>query len=560
MKKNAKLKPRMKLTNTRPRHLLAGIAAISFITVASALLLFVTSLKQSQDVRNQAFEAGKAEIKLLASPANPKVGDAVTVSIKGSTHSLNTYGFQFVGLLSGQKLIDSVAFSKANPKNMDTPYVGTLPISSNELKFGVITYSSVQNGAVNTGDSFETIATLKFVARKAGDVTIANFSATDSMSLQYIVDDAGKPTNEQKNILGTVSPLKITISDTTPPPACTKEAKICPDGSTVGRNPDKNCEFDACPAPVPTPTPTPTPSPTPSISPSPSPTPVVSPNPTPSPSPSPSPTPTPGQGGITVKSCNETCSSNAECAVNLACSDGRCRLATNTGSSTCQPSTTSDRGTSTCDQYCADNTECDAGYSCWYNRCRNPLNIESSTCAPLTASEQSAIVSSCNQACTTNAGCATNLRCYYGVCRLANNPTHTNCVAATADTSNQLAKGDTPIIPPPDETSADSGNTATPSATPKASPTPIAMIDDAPDNTDDSALSSLGTWIKDFWENGQRTQVFLVVGLGIIMLVGLIALLFSLLSPQPKAKKIQKSSTKTPPTPMPPPPTLTMRQ
>jgi len=143
---------------------------------------------------------------------------------------------------------------------------------------------------------------------------------------------------------------------------------------------------------------------------------------------------------------------------------------------------------------------------------------------------------------------------------LANNPTHTNCVAATADTSNQLAKGDTPIIPPPDETSADSGNTATPSATPKASPTPIAMIDDAPDNTDDSALSSLGTWIKDFWENGQRTQVFLVVGLGIIMLVGLIALLFSLLSPQPKAKKIQKSSTKTPPTPMPPPPTLTMRQ
>lgn len=29
--------------------------------------------------------------------------------------------------------------------------------------------------------------------------------------------------------------------------ACTMEAKICPDGSAVGRNPDKNCAFDECP-------------------------------------------------------------------------------------------------------------------------------------------------------------------------------------------------------------------------------------------------------------------------------------------------------------------------
>lgn len=29
--------------------------------------------------------------------------------------------------------------------------------------------------------------------------------------------------------------------------ACTMEAKLCPDGSSVGRNPDNNCEFDPCP-------------------------------------------------------------------------------------------------------------------------------------------------------------------------------------------------------------------------------------------------------------------------------------------------------------------------
>lgn len=29
--------------------------------------------------------------------------------------------------------------------------------------------------------------------------------------------------------------------------ACTEEARICPDGSAVGRNPENNCEFDPCP-------------------------------------------------------------------------------------------------------------------------------------------------------------------------------------------------------------------------------------------------------------------------------------------------------------------------
>jgi len=29
--------------------------------------------------------------------------------------------------------------------------------------------------------------------------------------------------------------------------ACTMDAKACPDGSYVGRNPAKNCEFNPCP-------------------------------------------------------------------------------------------------------------------------------------------------------------------------------------------------------------------------------------------------------------------------------------------------------------------------
>jgi len=42
--------------------------------------------------------------------------------------------------------------------------------------------------------------------------------------------------------------IVMTSCTTTTEQACTLEAKICPDGSTVGRNPEnKNCEFDPCP-------------------------------------------------------------------------------------------------------------------------------------------------------------------------------------------------------------------------------------------------------------------------------------------------------------------------
>jgi hypothetical protein len=67
------------------------------------------------------------------------------------------------------------------------------------------------------------------------------------------------------------------------PKACTMEAKICPDGSSVGRT-GPNCEFSACP--VATATPTDTASPT--VSPVMSPTASPSGSPTSSPSASPS--------------------------------------------------------------------------------------------------------------------------------------------------------------------------------------------------------------------------------------------------------------------------------
>jgi len=41
--------------------------------------------------------------------------------------------------------------------------------------------------------------------------------------------------------------LALILSGCVQPQACTEEAKICPDGTVVGRNPALNCEFDPCP-------------------------------------------------------------------------------------------------------------------------------------------------------------------------------------------------------------------------------------------------------------------------------------------------------------------------
>ncbi len=51
-------------------------------------------------------------------------------------------------------------------------------------------------------------------------------------------------------IVGLVFAAKKTEAPTTPR-ACTEEAKICPDGSSVGRT-GPNCEFAPCPGEAPT--------------------------------------------------------------------------------------------------------------------------------------------------------------------------------------------------------------------------------------------------------------------------------------------------------------------
>ncbi len=63
-------------------------------------------------------------------------------------------------------------------------------------------------------------------------------------------------TNSQKvNITGKTSPMPSPVMENV---ACTMEAKLCSDGSSVGRS-GPNCEFAECPTPITSPSPSPSP-------------------------------------------------------------------------------------------------------------------------------------------------------------------------------------------------------------------------------------------------------------------------------------------------------------
>ena len=52
---------------------------------------------------------------------------------------------------------------------------------------------------------------------------------------------------QQNEAQSTHESNKIEISKKPVLKVCTKEARSCPDGSSVGRNSKNNCEFDPCP-------------------------------------------------------------------------------------------------------------------------------------------------------------------------------------------------------------------------------------------------------------------------------------------------------------------------
>ena len=141
-----------------------------------------------------------------------------------------------------------------------------------------------------------------------------------------------------------------------------------------------------------------------------------------------------------IQGCNEACSNNSQCQVGMRCysenGQSRCRLATNPTSSSCQASDSGNNQATlrSCNQSCSSNAECVTGLTCWSGTCRNPENSQSTSCAAPTTQQSALTINGCAQPCSTNAQCAINLRCYEGECRLATNPSSTSCSAVTKQT------------------------------------------------------------------------------------------------------------------------------
>ena len=242
-----------------------------------------------------------------------------------------------------------------------------------------------------------------------------------------------------------------------------------------------------------------------------------------------------GTGGVNYKQCNETCTSNNQCATNLTCSSGVCRRAGNTTSENC--SAPPDSGLNrACNDYCADKNECQSGLTCWWNRCRNPKNLDNTSCQNQSSSSSSQTSGSvvyvgssdaasasstpelsCDDTCNTNRDCAVNLRCYQNRCRLPSNVTSQSCLTAEAEAEAEASKSAQPR--------------------PTAAPTPKPSV-----NGFESLpqwLIQIGSWLAD-------RLGFLVLGLLVVVFV---LMIWPLMKPNAPATT---TTQVTPVTPVPP--------
>ncbi|MFZ5376590.1 MAG: hypothetical protein ACOZAN_02885 [Patescibacteria group bacterium] len=231
-----------------------------------------------------------------------------------------------------------------------------------------------------------------------------------------------------------------------------------------------------------------------------------------------------GVGGTSYRQCNESCDSNRQCAPNLTCYNGQCRLASNVGSNVCAPRP--DQGLNrTCNEYCANSGECQAGYTCWWNRCRNPQNLEDQYCRSTVTTTTyyyytsnvsgQEVDAECNTVCQSNHQCPANYRCYGGQCRLAANPQSKTCNPSE-------------IVPISGEKGDDSGAISQmdkdPSATNEAelSPTPTtaqASTKETEEETELANETSLDLF-KSFLRDRHISPWLLVLaGLGLLLVI-----------------------------------------
>lgn len=504
------------------------------------LYLVQTSIEQPQDLRQQAsVEQGQVTVT-VSGPSQLTAGTAATLTINANTNNLATDGIQLFFNVVTDTLDAPPSFDLVPNKGLQLAY-SEIEETTDGYLVAVIMLPAQIGQTFSSNQNDYSIATMSFTPQQAGSITL-NFDREQSISTAH---DSNPPRDELTHIDSyTFMVIDDAQATPSPSPSPSPTPSVSPDVS-------------------PSPSPSPTPSVSPDVSPSPSVSPAVSPSPSVSPAVSPSPSDDgSGTGGNTVKSCNESCSSNDECAINHRCYDNRCRLVTNVSSTSCE--NPADQGLNrSCNEYCADSRECGGDYTCWNNRCRNPYNVENESCAQLTQVQYQQYVSSCNQTCSTNNDCSTNLRCYQGRCRLATNVGSSSCSAAKTQTvsvaytkpKNTTPKGGdfmsptgSPSSSPVASGSPKASTSPFSSAKPSASPLAPTYTDTSSDETgDETALEALTRNLK---ERGAGFPLAMI-GSGLFLILLILFLL---------AMSRRKDSSPRPPTGRPTPPSPAQQQ
>lgn len=349
---------------------------IGGITVVVLLGTFVaTQLTQSpQELRQQASVAGGPVTVTGRQIPSPFIADGTTQN--QVMLSVNTGGVQIDGLelhftISGDtnmSPVQSIVLQSADPNK--GVFIGQGAICDNNTFVCTITATPDSNGVTNFGFAYlgrgigyplstttaYDFAKITFVNTLPGNVTFTYGTDSSAKTPLSSVDSSGGD-----EVLAPIQTMNFVA--------------VAPQGATQSPTPT-----DVVTNPTDTPSPT-------QVVLNPTETPIVLlPTDTPLPTNTPVPgaptataTPTPATGGATIKYCGESCSSNAECGVNLMCYSSVCRLANNPTDSYCN--SPADNGIHrVCNEYCADSRECDTGLTCYYNRCRNPRNVSDQYC------------------------------------------------------------------------------------------------------------------------------------------------------------------------------------
>jgi hypothetical protein len=262
-----------------------------------------------------------------------------------------------------------------------------------------------------------------------------------------------------------------------------------------------------------------------------------------------------GVGGVTYRLCNESCTSNRDCAPNLSCYNNSCRLASNLESSICaQPP---DRGLNrVCNEYCADNNECASGYTCSWNRCRNPRNISDTECRAPSATTQNTtyrrlaslpqvqpdVVKYCNAYCNYNRDCGANFRCYKNQCRLATNPTSSNCSVAQSQEKGDDTANDSTDSSDSANLAEEDSSESTPSTQAQIEETEEEIIEEE-DFANQTALDALRDYLKS---KGYSMQQIGLMLLGVILAIILLTFLRKLFAKPQVYKPLSTGSSNMP--------------